>query len=308
MVLHLSLAAATLAGAALVAPAGDGDGCSSQATFRADTRVVPVYVTVTDAGGRLVPGLVAEDFSVLDNKKPQPISVFDNEARPITVVVMLDTSLSMTGSMDLLRNGAEQFLLRLLPEDRAVVGAFNDKIQFEEFDGVFSSDRDALVASLGELDFGQPTRLYDALDASLEKLKGVEGRRVILVFSDGDDTYSKAGLGDVLRRARDEEVMVYAIGLRSDYFDGRRKVQTRPDPGLRRLAQETGGGYFELEREDDLGSTFTRVAQELHSQYLLGFSPPVLDGKVHEVEVRVKQPGTTARARRSYVADASRVR
>ena len=94
---------------------------------------------------RLVHGLVREDFTVFDEGREQPIAVFDNEVQPVTVVVMLDTSLSMAGSMDLLLNAAEQFLIRLLPADRAVVGAFNDKIQFEEFEGVFSSDRDALM-------------------------------------------------------------------------------------------------------------------------------------------------------------------
>ena len=79
-------------------------------------------------------------------------------------------------------------------------------------------------------------------------------------------------------------------------------MRTRPDRGLKKLAEETGGGFFELKKTDELGSTFTRVAQELHSQYVLGFSPEKLDGKVHKLEVRVKRPGMTARARKSYVA------
>lgn len=289
---------------ALAGPPWHVSAAGRQATFRAGTKVVPLYATVTDRDRRLVHGLVREDFTVFDEGREQPIAVFDNEVQPVTVVVMLDTSLSMAGSMDLLLNAAEQFLIRLLPADRAVVGAFNDKIQFEEFEGVFSSERDALIASLRELDFGQPTRLYDALEASLGKLQGVEGRRVILVFSDGNDTYSKTSLGRVLEKARADEVMVYAIGLQSDYFDGRRRVRSRPDAGLRRLADETGGGYFELERKDALGPTFTRVAQELHSQYLIGFAPPSLDGKVHKIEVRVRGEGMQVRARRSYLASA----
>jgi Ca-activated chloride channel family protein len=96
--------------------------------------------------------------------------------------------------------------------------------------------------------------------------------------------------------------MVYAIGLESDYFNGVQRVRTRPDRGLKKLAEETGGGFYELKKTDELGSTFTRVAQELHSQYVLGFSPEKLDGKVHKLEVRVKRTGMTARARRSYVA------
>jgi Ca-activated chloride channel homolog len=104
-------------------------------------------------------------------------------------------------------------------------------------------------------------------------------------------------------RARDEEVMVYAIGLESNFFNGQRQVRSKPDGGLRKIAEETGGGYFELDKTSDLAPTFTRVAQELHSQYVLGFAPTDLDGREHKLTVRMKQPGMTARARRSYVAD-----
>jgi Ca-activated chloride channel family protein len=98
--------------------------------------------------------------------------------------------------------------------------------------------------------------------------------------------------------------MIYAVGLRSDYFNGSRQMRTKPDGGLKRLAEETGGGYFELEKTADLAPTFTRVAQELHSQYVLGFTPALLDGKVHRLNVRAKRPGMTVRARRSYLASA----
>ena len=128
---------------------------------------------------------------------------------------------------------------------------------------------------------------------------------MILVFTDGDDTASHIGRGTVLDRARAEEVMIYAIGLQSEYFDGVRQVRTKPDSGLRRLADETGGGYFELKKTADLGPTFSRVAQELHSQYVLGFEARQLDGKVHKLAVKMKQPGMTARARKSYVATAT---
>ena len=97
--------------------------------------------------------------------------------------------------------------------------------------------------------------------------------------------------------------MIYAIGFHSDYFNGQRQVRSKPDPGLRKLAEETGGGYFELDKSSDLAPTFTRVAQELHSQYALGFTPPALDGKVHRLLVRVKRPGTSVRTRLSYVAE-----
>ena len=94
------------------------------------------------------------------------------------------------------------------------------------------------------------------------------------MFTDGDDTASKIGLGKVMDEARAAETMIYAIGLQSVYFNGQRQVRSQPDKGLRKIADETGGGYFELKRTDDLGPTFTRVAQELHSQACLVSRPP----------------------------------
>jgi Ca-activated chloride channel family protein len=275
-----------------------------EATFRSGTRIVSVDATVTDAQGRLVPGLEREDFTILDNDKPQEITFFDANVQPFTVVVMMDFSASMTGNLDRLKLAAEQFLLRMLPADKCQVGAFSDKIQFS---GTFTNQRDDLIFALRDLQFGNPTRLYDAINESMAMLKGIEGRRVVLAFTDGDDTASRVGMGDVLDRARDEEVMIYAIGLESEYFNGQRQVRTRPDRGLRRLAEETGGGYFELKKADELGPTFTRVAQELHSQYALGFTPATLDGRQHRLTVRMRQPGMNARARRTYIASEDRL-
>jgi Ca-activated chloride channel family protein len=290
--------AVSLAGSALSEVEGQ------EPTFRSSTRIVPVITTVTDMQGRLVPMLEREEFSILDNGKPQDITFFQNDVQPFTVVVMLDYSASMTANLDRLAAAAEQFLLRMLPQDKGQVGAFSDKIQFS---GTFTNDRDDLIFALKDLQFGNPTRLYDAINESLAMLRDVEGRKVVLAFTDGDDTASRVGMGDVLDRARDEEAMVYAIGMESEYFNGQRMVRTRPDRGLRRLAEETGGGYFELKKTDELNSTFTRVAQELHSQYTLGFTPTTLDGKEHKLVVRMRQPGMNARARRTYIASPERL-
>ena len=269
---------------------------AQQPTFKSGTQVVSVFTTVTDAQKRLVPDLVQDDFEVLDNEKPQPLVLFENKIQPISVVVMLDTSGSMTLTIGLLKQAAEEFVARLLPADSARIGAFNDKIQFNSR---FMNDRDQLATDIRNIDYGNGTRLWDALGASLDELKDIEGRKVILVFTDGDDTEShNSSLGKVIDRARVDEVMIYAIGLESHYLN----ITTKPDKGLRKVADETGGGYFELTKTSELSSTFTRVAQELHSQYVLAFTPAVLDGKIHKLSVRVKKPGMSARARRSYLA------
>jgi Ca-activated chloride channel homolog len=287
---------------AFIVLAGGAGAASQQPTFKSDTgAVVSIFATVIDRTNRLVPDLVRDDFEVLDNDRPQPLTVFENEARPISVVLMLDTSASMTGNLKLLQEAAEQFLIRLMPGDKAKVGAFNDKV---ELSGHFTNDRDELISELRQLDYGNATRLFDAAALSIDELAPLEGRRVLVILSDGEDTSSRIGFGTVMDRARNDDIMIYAIGLASDFFDGTRMVRSRPDGGLRRLADETGGGYFELKKTSDLAPTFTRVAQELHSQYVLGFVASRLDNRVHKLTVRLKQPGMTARARRSYLASA----
>ena len=288
-----SLVVLGAAAALLVMPAS--------AQFRTGTLTVPIYVTATDDDGRLVANLEQDHFEVYDNGRRVSLTLFENKNTPITVVVMLDTSGSMTLILDRVKAAAEQFLIRMLPEDTGRVGAFNDKIQFLPEDG-FTKDRDELIRSLKDLDFGYPTRLWDAVDESIRKLEPMQGRKVMLVFTDGSDTGSRRDLDDVMQEARAKEIMVYAIGLTTEIFNGQSRVRSSPDRGLKKLAEETGGGFFLLKKEDELGPTFTQVAQELHSQYILGFSPATLDGKVHKLEVKVTKPGVKVRARKSYVA------
>jgi Ca-activated chloride channel homolog len=285
--------ALSLGGFVLAAPPQE------QPIFKSNVRTVPIYSTVVDTSGRLVPDLERGDFSILDNGKPADVSLFSNESQPFTAVVMLDTSASMTANLKLLNRAAEQFLMRLLPVDKAQVGAFNDKIQLS---GTFTNNRDELIGALNDLYFGNPTRLNDGIAAGLDALQGVDGRRVVLVFTDGDDTASKLGFKTVMERARDEEVMVYSIGLESEYFNGQRVVRTRPSGDLRKISDETGGGYFELRKTEELAPAFQKVAQELRSQYLIGFAPVALDGRVHKLDVKVNRPGMTVRARKSYLA------
>ena len=135
----MRIPAAAVVALAVAASGGLAAQESQQPTFRAGTQIVSLFTTVADAQRRLVPGLMKADFEVLDNDKPQPLVYFDNSVQPITVVVMLDTSGSMTANISFLKEAAEQFLLRLLPEDRGRVGSFNDKIQMSSR---FTSNRD----------------------------------------------------------------------------------------------------------------------------------------------------------------------
>jgi Ca-activated chloride channel family protein len=270
--------------------------------FRSGIKTVPIYATVQDKSGRLIPGLAKEEFQIYDNLKPVDTTLFVNDITPVSVVVMLDTSGSMTMSYDLLKDAAEQFVIRLLPADRARIGSFSDAPRIK-LSPTFTGNRDELIRILhNDIDFGNATALWDAVDVSMTALSGLDGRRVVLIFTDGDDNDSRRSLNDCIKRAQSEDFMIYAIGLRSHVG---REI-TNPDKGLQKIAAETGGGYFLLQTTADLNSTFTRVAQELHSQYVIGFSPATLDGKLHTIDVKMKDTSLTVRGRKSYVATADK--
>jgi VWFA-related protein len=283
-----------------------------QPTFKSGARTVAVYATVTDRDGRLVPDLTREDFEVKDSGKVQPIAVFSNDVQPITVVMMLDRSGSMRGNFRLVEAAGEAFVRALLPDDRARIGSFAEKIQIDP--EAFTNDKQELLRILRtKLQEQGPTPLWNSVDASIASLKTQDGRKVVLVFTDGADNpgnfkFNNLSFMDIARRAQQSDVMVYAIGLQSSGpprmggggfggFGG-----DRPDPGLPAIADETGGGYFELTRAEDLAASFARVADELHRQYLIGFEPAKLDGKMHKLEVKVKKPGMKVRARKEYHA------
>lgn len=293
---------------------------AAQQTFRTRTDLVSVYATVVDKGGRLVTDLTASDFEVRDNGTVQDVTFFSNDLQPITIIVMLDRSRPMVENFVLVQDAAEQFIRKLMPGDEARVGNFSRDILIRP--PKFSSDQDVLLDALGHtLQPTGPSPLWTSIDRSITELLAETERRVVLVFSDGHDRpapgQAATRLEDVMRRAEVEEVMVYAIGVAemeggaylgppNRYGVHQRVGGTviKPDPGLRRLADQSGGGYSEIQWNENLGATFTRVADELHHQYRLAFPPARLDGETHKLDVTLKRSGLTARARRSYVAEA----
>ena len=288
--------------------------------FRGTSDAVRVFVTVTVKDGRLVTTLTRDDFEIRDDGKPQPITQFDNTPQPIRLIVMLDVSGSMEGNLPLLRAASEQLFARLRPDDVARVGSFGHEVTISPS---FTHDARELRAALPTtINPEAPTPLWRAIDEAMATFGDEDvTRKVVLVLSDGKDSgqvgfrQPVASQAGVIDRARAEDVMIYAIGMRSRGQRpapglGRGGLQAMlladlPDPGLARVAQETGGGYTEIRFGEDLNAAFARVADELHSQYLLGFAPPKRDGKVHSIDVRLAQRGLTARARKSYVAPKS---
>jgi VWFA-related protein len=297
---------------------------AQQPTFRSTADNVRVFTTVTDRDGRLVTTLEQKDFEIRDEGKPQPITLFDNSPQPIRLIVLLDVSGSMAGNLQLLREGCEELFRRVRADDAIRVGTFGHDVGISP---TFTRDPHELRASLPRaIAPDAPTPLWRAIDEGLEVFKSRsedDGRPVILVLSDGKDSgptgfrQKVVSQVEVIDRAREQGVMIYATGMRSRGQRqqmpglGTRGLQAAlmadwPDPGLARVAEETGGGYLEIRFGQDLGAAFAQVADELHSQYLLGFAPPKRDGKVHEIEVRTVVKGLKPRARKSYVAPKER--
>jgi Ca-activated chloride channel family protein len=290
-----------------------------QPTFRGGSDAVRVFVTVTDKDGRLATKLSKDNFEVKDDGKPQPITYFDNSPQPVRLIVMLDVSGSMEGNLALLRGSAGQLFLRMAAEDVARVGTFGREITISP---TFTRDSAELRAALpSRIDPDAPTPLWRAIDQAMDAFgDGDDRRKVILVLSDGKDSGASGPLSfgkrvasqaEVIDRARRDDVMIYGIGMRSR---GRQQMgggppdlrsmmlQDLPDPGLARVSEETGGGYAEIRGGEDLGYAFEGVLDELHTQYLLAFTPPKRDGKVHDISVRVAPGSFKTRARKSYVA------
>ncbi len=295
-----------------------GAATPQQTVFRGTSDLVRVFVTVTDRDDRIVTTLTQDQFEVRDKGKTQAIALFDNSPQPIQLVLMLDVSGSMLGNLPLLRAASAHLFQKLRPDDVAKLGTFGEEVVIIP---EFTNDARTLVESLPtQIPSNAPTPLWRAVDEAMDAFdRASDRRRVVLVLSDGKDTGRMefrrefVSQGEVADRARDENVMVYAVGMRSRGpvrmqpgigAQGLSAMMTAdmPDPGLARVALDSGGGYLEIAPRDDLGEAFARVADELHSQYLIGFVPPARDGREHDIDVRLSERGLKPRARKSYLA------
>ena len=293
----LAVVAVLAAALALARPA-------AQVQFHSGTELVSVYATVQEKNGRLVPDLRQEDFSIADDGREQPITFFSNEVSPFSVVVLLDRSGSMIQHLPVIRDAAAAFVDQLLPDDKARIGSIGTRITIAPAE--FTSSHDILRSVVGQSLGGGSSPVWLSVDQSITALYGQPGRRVILIMSDGHDepaeNHPRTPFDSVAERIRRAGVMVYSVGFSAvDMRDGSRRIE-QANKKLRELADISGGGYFEFSDTADLKPLFTRVAEELHRQYWLGFEPRKRDGKLHEIRVKVKRPGMTARARQSYLA------
>jgi Ca-activated chloride channel family protein len=270
-----------------------GGGQAQEGRFKTSVDTVSIYASVSEADGRLVPDLVKEDFTILDNGTPRDITLFSSDVQPITVAIMLDMSGSMFSRFMRVRTSTLSFVEALQPNDRAQIGTFGEEIAISPH---LTGDKNVLRRVLrSELWPMGGTPIWNALDTAMTALAGESGRRVVFTITDGRNLCDLPRClkpDQIEQRAVREGFMLYAIGMDGTGLDG--EIMT--------IAEETGGGHFALSEGADLTATFARVADELRRQYLIGFAPAAPDGKLHTLEVRVGRPGMKVRARHTYLA------
>jgi Ca-activated chloride channel family protein len=265
------------------------------AQFKSGTRAVPIYATVTDPSGGLVTDLTAADFLIDDNGARQTVSVFTNDIQAITIAILLDISPSLFPVFSRTASALKEFTGRLTHDDRACLGMFSHVVTL---DPKLTDNPETLLGRLATpTPWPAGTAIWDAVEAGRAALEAEGGRRVVLIVSDGADNASRVDADKTRATLQREGVMVYAILLRGRFGLDASEIGA--------LANATGGRAMELKTADDIPAAMQRVADELHHQYVIGFSPGRLDDRVHRLDVKVKRPGVTVRARKTYYAAAT---
>ena len=262
-------------------------------TFGTGIEVINLTVTVTDAQGRLVPGLERDAFSVFEDGVKQELALFNKDRLPLSVVLLMDSSASMEDKVTPARAAAKRFVSTLVPEDRARVVAFNNRIDVLQD---FTNDKAKLNDGIDRLLPSGATALHNAFYISIkglqkEKQQGAGARRqAIILLSDGENTASIVTDEQVIDLARKAEISIYSIRLTTDYEgDKGRAAFSQATHLLSVLARETGGQAFFPAQVQELDSVYDRIAEEMRTQYSLGYVPTNLrrDGRYRRIVVRV---------------------
>jgi len=263
--------------------------------------LVLVTVSVRGPRGEWITGLGPEDFEVLEDDVPQQIAFFGGEAAlPLRLVVLFDTSLSVKGRLEFEKQAVARFFRSVMrPRDLAALISVSTEPVLRQS---FTEDVAQLTNAVRGLKAEGATALYDALLMAAEYLAPVEGRRAIVILSDGRDTVSRATLGQVLRRVQEVDAVIYAINVEEPLSANVRELIG--ETALELLARQTGGEVFSPAQVEELDPIFARLVEQLRTQYVLGFysTNEARDGAFRRLTVRVKRDGVIARAREGYYA------
>lgn len=272
---------------------------AQEQTIRVDVQLVSVLATVKDARGGVVANLTKDDFVILEEGKPQEIRVFDRQSgTPLAVALMVDSSLSTAKDLKFEQDSATRFLHSLVrPQDHVSIFSFShDVTQISDF----TSDLLRLERAIRSIHAEGGTSLYDAILLASDRLKRVEGRRMIILVTDGGDTTSVVDYHQALRAALEADVVIYSVIIVP--IPGESGRNTGGEHALITLADGTGGRAFQPRAASDLDPVFRDIETELRTQYVLGFYPrPVKGAKSYRrLEVRALNPFFTVQARKGY--------
>ncbi len=261
--------------------------------LRISANLVSVPVSVINRRGQYVVDLHQTDFRVYEDGVEQPIVHFSNVDQPFSVVLLLDTSGSTEPFIDQIKGAAKAFVEQLRPSDTVQPVYFHGEIKPLTTKSI--NDRTLLGAAIDQISPGplnMGTRLYDAVDFALSTLKPVPGRKAIILFTDGENTWGQTTMKGTLHEAEESDIVVFTL----QYGDP--PVQKY----LQELAEKTGGRYFMAGDTNTIRSSFSEVAEELRRQYVLGYHPNELAprGRERKIKVKVNRRRVAVRARKSY--------
>ena len=280
-----------------------------QPSFRAGVDIVSLNVTVTDQGQKYVTDLNENDFQVYEDGVKQDVTLFNRANLPIALALLLDTSASMDARLPIAQEAAIGFSRKLRSQDLAEVIDFDSRVVVLQG---FTNQMSELEAAIRKTSAGGSTSMYNALYIALKDLKkavatstGEIRRQAIVVLSDGEDTSSLLPFEEVLDLAKRSETAIYAIGLRSaESSSSGSKGFKEAEFVLRQLSQQTGGRSFFPNQLADLSAVYGQIAEELSSQYTVGYTSknPKRDGAWRRVVVRANRAGSATRAKQGYFA------
>ena len=284
---------------------------AQQPSFRSGVELVSLNVTVADAQMRYATDLEQTEFQVFEDGVKQEVTYFNRSNLPIALALLVDTSASMESRLQTAQEAASGFARRLRQQDLAEIIDFDSRVNILQ---PFTNKAEELVQAIRRTSAGGSTSLYNAVYIALKELKKVIAkdtedirRQAIVVLSDGEDTSSLLPFDEVLDLAKRSETAIYAIGLR-DSDDGAGKGFKEAEFVLRQLAQETGGRTFFPTQVGELPAIYTQIAEELSSQYTVGYTSKngKRDGAWRRVVVRTGRPNLTARTKQGYFAPTGR--
>ena len=261
-------------------------------SFRADSTLVLVPVSVTDPGNRYVLGLGRENFHLLEDGVEQNINHFSNEDAPLSVGFVIDASGSMGAKLSISRNAVGQFLKSMNPSDEAFLVEFSDKA---EVSLPFTHDMGSIERRVETLNTGGLTAMLDAIHIAFEEMKNAANpRKALLIISDGGDNHSLYTSGQIEQLVREAGVQIYAVGVFEPFAAlGLLSQAERDGPKLlSELAEQTGGRALAAVTDSEVPAIAARIGVELRNQYLLAYTPAnrEKDGKYRRLEIKLVQP------------------